>query len=223
MPVSVLDAISTDFIAGQTVTFNHTLTAGNGNRVVVVGALLSGGGAQREFSVATYGGNALTQIETEVEAGHLLRVSLYYIKHADLPGDGANNVIITANIADINQVAAYAITIQGVDQTLLVEDSGTATGIAETDSIALTITSGSLQVDMLNHTRDVDTLTWGTGQTERWDEDVTNDRAGASTQTGAGAGVDAMSYTASTSQRHAYVAASFAAIDAFIPKTGNII
>ena len=212
MAISILDAKSSGFFAGQTVTFNHTLTSGNGNRVTYVGAILSGGAVQRVFSVATYGGNALTQIETEVEAGHLLRASLYYIKEVDLPGDGANNVIITASVADVDLVAAYAITIQDVDQILLVEDSGTATGTADNDSIALTITSGSFQADMLNHTRDVDTLTWGPGQVEQWDEDVGTDRAGASSQTGATAGAEAMSYTAATSQRHAYVAASFASI-----------
>ena len=211
MTISILDAVSTGFDPSSIVTFNHTLTAGNGNRVVIVGALLGGGGAQRVFSAATYGGNALTQIATETEAGHLLRASLYYIKQADLPGDGANNVVLTAN-GGVDQVAGYAITIQGVDQTLLVEDSGTATGIADTDSINLNITNGSFQADMLNHTRDIDTLTWGGGQLEQWDEDVGTDRAGASSQLGASAGVEAMSYTASTSQRHAYVAASFAAI-----------
>ncbi len=222
MPVSILDAFQKGFGATG-VTVPITLTTGNGNRIAIAGGILSGGSVQRGFDTPTFGGNNMTQIVTDTEVGHLLRASMYYLKEADLPANGSRDLIMTAGVGDVDNVGAYIIILQDVDQAVLIESFGSTSGIAATDSIILAITSGSFQLDMLNHTRDVDSLTWGVGQVERWDEDIGVDRAGASSQSGAVAGSETMSYVASTSQRHVYVAASIAAVDAFIPKTGGII
>lgn len=210
MPVSILNAFQKGFGAtGATVPI--TLTAGN-NRIAIAGGILSGGGGQRAFQTPTFGGINMIQIVTDTEAGHLLRASMYYLKESDLPADGSRDLIMNANVGDVDNVGAYIIILQDVDQVALIEDFGSASGNADTDSIILAITNGSFQLDMLNHTRDIDSLTWGDGQVERWDEDIGNDRAGASSQSGAPAGSETMSYVAATSQRHVYVAASIAAV-----------
>ena len=74
-------------------TINHTLEAGNGNRIVFAfgaheNALVAG-------ASATYGGVAMTKL-TQVADGSTHAGYLFYILEADLPDNGANTCTITA-------------------------------------------------------------------------------------------------------------------------------
>lgn len=210
MAITILDAIQTNFGNSQiSITQNLTLTSGL-NRVVIVGGLLNST-VSRVFSTATYGGNNLTEIDTIIETGQFLRSSLYYIKEADLPSDGANDIVLTANFS-VTDIGCFGMTIDGVDQALLVEDFGSEQGATTATSlITLAVTLGAFQIDMLAHRQDTGTLTWGAGQVEQWDEDIGGTRAGASSQLGAPAGNEDIEWTSTVAQRFAHVAASFVA------------
>lgn len=222
MTISILDSVSKGFTnTSQTHTESHTLTSGN-NRIVIVGALLNDAAA-RSFTSATYGGNAMTEIVTIIEVGQNLRASLYRLKEADLPSNGANDAVVTAQIA-VSDIGCFVMTIQDVDQTALVEDSDSEQGAsAATSSLTLTITNNSFQINQLAHRSDTGTLTWGGGQIEEWDEDIGGTRAGASSQIGASAGEEAIAWTSTVAQRFAHVAASFVAADILVAQNTYFI
>lgn len=86
---------------GATLTFSHTCT-GN-KRILFVAA-----GALGNLATATYGGVAMTQIDTE-SAGSI-QTTFFYLKN---PASGANNVIVSAAGGSISAVSAsYTLALQ---------------------------------------------------------------------------------------------------------------
>ena len=212
MGVSILGS----YISGYTNSSNtHNITqnlqAGS-NRIVVIGVVARRASGSFSINSVTYDGTAATHIVTAQEANAYATVALYYIPEASLPGTTGNKTVSVITSAVVDDLGLFCITIQDAEQSSIPEDSGSKTGSGSNDSVLLTVSGGAFQIDAVSHRSNSYTLTWGTGQTERWDEDIGTVQAGSSTQTGAGAGSETLSFTSSGSGYYAYAGVSFAAV-----------
>lgn len=206
VPVSGWAAISHDAttLSAQTnvttPSYSHTRGGTCANPVAVIGITFQD--ATGTLNSVTYGGAGATQIGTTqstVSGGNNDFVSLWLYKN---PASGSATV--QANFSEsINDVVIHTSTYCGVDQTTSTGTAAGATGLDTTVTVNVTSAAGELVVDagVISGTR---TLTVGASQTQRVNNQSNHRHVGSEE---AGAGTTTMSWSISTLQTWATVAA----------------
>lgn len=188
----VHDAASTSKVTSATsLTWSHTCTGSD--RVLVVGALIN---LNIAVTNVTYAGSGITSIQQVIGGGGFCR-SEQWGKIA--PATGANNIVIT--VASATGIVGGGESVTGADQGSGWQNGATASGVSTTPSVSVTSATGNLVVDaMVNgvNTSDLPTATVGAGQTQRWNDQLTNKIRGAGS-TEPGAGSVTMSWSLSSS------------------------
>lgn len=124
-----------------TISFTATGTSGAGNGLMLVGCILSTGGATTISSIK-WNGTDLTQLQT-VAYGATIRVDLWYLK---LPETGTHNVVATTN-NDVNS-ACSVVTYTGVAQGTTFGTDVSASGADSAPSVTVTTVAGEMVVDI---------------------------------------------------------------------------
>ncbi len=187
-------------------SWSHTCTGSD--LVLVVGV------SKRLHTVTvtgiTYNSVALTQIRVDGPQA-LMTSELWFLK---APATGANTIAVTLSGAPTRSVAG-AISLTGVDQTTPNDADNGALGADTTPTIALTTVADNAWIVgvVAVRTDSSDTVTVGSGETQRWNvlDGATGLRAGGSDTTSAvsPAGAHTMDWTISASLNWAISAASF--------------
>jgi phosphodiesterase/alkaline phosphatase D-like protein len=203
-----------DDVAG--ISFSHTTGTGQ-NRLLVVGVSWNSGSDVRSISSLTFtptAGSAqnLTKAVGRTHSTQNRDSALYYLVN---PGSGVSGTVAInftpGSVA--NGIVAGAINLAGVDQTTPVGVTGSADSVASQNTaptVTLTGLSGNeLVIDNLfmGGTSTSQTITAGSGQTQRWNDFTGNTRAGGSTEQAASTSVT-MSWTAASNGYWDIVAAA---------------
>ena len=178
-PSLYYDATSTGNTSASTaVTVSHTCSS-SGNRLLVVGVSANSSQANvdnRFPSGVTYDGSALTKIGQERNG--TMTVSLWY---RVAPSTGANDIVATFPAAFTDCVVG-GVSFLNADQTSPVGTIATATANSAAPSVAVASNAGDFVVDTVASSIN-GTLTVGSGQTQRWNAQVsTTTRGGGSTE-----------------------------------------
>ena len=81
----------------NSIATSHTLAAGNGNRVVVVGFFLKNSPLDATPTGVTYGGQTMTHAVSDILTGtDPVSTYFFYLLEADLPANGAHTVDVSA-------------------------------------------------------------------------------------------------------------------------------
>lgn len=197
----VFDAASNSAAANTTnaITWNHTTGAGS-NRLLTVCAQARDTVTLGDTAVTgiTYGGLALTKIRHDVNStgGVNVRTELWNLI---APPSGTAAVAIAWTGALNNYGVGSAVTYTGVTQTSFNDANTGATGSSTTPTADITtVTDGSVIVDCMLDTSNGQVV--GAGQTQRANRDTTanTDGTGVSETIKSTAGVETMSWTATT-------------------------
>lgn len=187
----------------SSVSFAHTTGTGT-NRLMLVGVSWNAGSTARTISSVTFtpsgGGSALplTVVLTQ-QAGTNLRYSAIY-SLLNPPSGVAGTVAVTFSGTVSNGIVAGAANFKGADQSTPLGTPAGANGSSTAASVTLSGLSGNeLVFDNLfqGASGSSQTVTAGAGQTQLWNEFVSNTRAAASTEQAEGSSVT-MSWTASS-------------------------
>jgi uncharacterized repeat protein (TIGR02543 family) len=201
--------------SGSSVSFSHT-TGNNANRLLVVGVAWNSNADARSISSVTFtpgGGSAqnLTLAVTRTHSTQNRYSALYYLVN---PGSGVTGTVAVTFSGTVTAgIVAGAANFAGVDQTTPIGVTGYAdSGSSQNTSPSVTLnglTGNELVIDNLfmGGTSSSQTITVGSGQTERWNDFVGNTRAGGSTEQ-AGSTSVTMSWTAATNAYWDIVAAA---------------
>ena len=199
-------AVSSSSIgSGTSLTFAHSVSA-QSDRVIVVG--ISTGGAHP--TGITYNGVALTRLAGTSSLS--VYGSIWYLT---APATGSNNVVVS--LANASHIIAGATNFYHVDQATPLSNAATLARLdVDSGSIDITTTAGDFVVDALtlNTTNNV---TFGAGQTERWDQASFSAKGAGSTEVATGT-TTTMSWTLPVSTA-ATVAYSAARVNG-VPKVG---
>ncbi len=197
-------------------SFSHTTGTGQ-NRLLVVGVSWNSGDDVRTISSVTFtptAGSAqnLTKAVGRTHSTQNRDSALYYLVN---PGSGVSGTVAINFTpgAVTNGIVAGATNLAGVDQTTPIgvtnsADSGASQNMAPT--VTLTGLSGNeLVIDNLfmGGTSSAQTITVGSGQTQRWNDFAGNTRAGGSTEQAAASSVT-MSWAAASNSYWDIVAAA---------------
>jgi hypothetical protein len=198
------------------ISFSHTTGAGQ-NRLLVVGVSWNSGSDVRTISSVTFtptAGSAqnLAKAVGRTHSTQNRDSALYYLVNPGSAVSGTVAINFTPGSV-ANGIVAGAINLAGVDQTTPIgvtnsADSGSTQNMAPT--VTLTGLSGNeLVIDNLfmGGTTSSQTVTVGSGQTQRWNDFAGNTRAGGSTEQAASASVT-MNWTAATNGYWDIVAAA---------------
>lgn len=187
----------------SSVSFAHTTGTGT-NRLMLLGVSWNAGSTARTISSVTFtpsgGGSALplTVVLTQ-QAGTNLRYSAIY-SLLNPPSGVAGTVAVTFSGTVSNGIVAGAANFKGADQSTPLGTPAGANGSSTAASVTLSGLSGNeLVFDNLfqGASGSSQTVTAGAGQTQLWNEFVSNTRAAASTEQAEGSSVT-MSWTASS-------------------------
>ena len=193
--------------ATNTVSVNHTLGAGNGNRIAIISVMMDDGSTTPDVSALTYGGVAATmgsEIQNVVEDSY---AGVWYVLEDDLPADGVTAVVLTSTVVSTNTLYIYVTTIQDANQDVP-EDTGSEAPDHTSATFELVTTDGSYQHDAaVNGFTGV--LTWGVDQVEQLDVTVNNQRWGVSNKEQGTGGTDTWVVNGSD-DNWSYAGASFA-------------
>lgn len=185
---------------GGDATVTTTHTAAGTHRLAVVAVMAEDAANDRVPTGVTYGGAALTKAVDETN--DTIAVSLWY-----RVAPTAGSQVVTATFADTVRYAHMdIITLNNVYPGN--EEVAGATSAADTGtalSLPVTSTDGDMVIDAFIQKGTGYGNGPGTGQTERWDENVTGFQTAGSTKPATGTSTT-MSYTASISAKWAYAA-----------------
>jgi len=195
-----------------TLTFSHTLVAGSNRLVVVCFAGESDGGLS--VSSVTYGGTAMTlavSLETP-DSGFKYIGQLWYILEANLPANGANNVVITTSGSTSSlEVNAYCSEYTGVAQTAPEATNSVYTTSSATITNTLTASAGAWVISTAG-SGNAGSWTAGSPQVEAFDfNDASSCFCVDELQGATGGSISLSSTYSSTVNRITRVCASFAA------------
>jgi Divergent InlB B-repeat domain len=207
------------------VSFSHTTGTGS-SRLLVVGVSWNNGSDVRTISSVTFtpgGGGAAQPLALAVHHTHSTQnrdSSIYYLVNP--PSGNTGTVAITFSSTVASGIVAGAANFAGVDQTTPIgvtnfADSGSAQNT--TPSVTVSGLAGNeLVIDNVfqGASSSSQTLTAGSGQTQRWNDFAGSTRAAASTEQAGGSSVT-MSWTAASNAYWDIVAAAIrpAASDTF--------
>lgn len=189
----------------DTLTFSHTVNAGD-NRILVVGCCVEVSGYPlRTVTGITFDDVALTQIATKIYVTDLNRVDLWYLL---APNVTTANVVVTwSGITDMG-LCAGAITINGAKQQAP-EASASANGSGTDAGVDITtLTNNAWVIDVISNSKTEYNQIADAGQTERY-EDSNNQRLNGSTKPVETAGETSMGWTIETARDWGMIAASF--------------
>lgn len=161
------NASTADNLASSTLTFSHTV--GTQDDMILLVAVRTTGVVT--ISSVTYNGVALTFLNG---ASNVARLEFWYLI---APPTGANNVVITTNIA-ATSIQGGASSYYGVDQENPILNNNTAVGSSGALSVTVTSNPDDMVVDAAGQGAS-SVLTVGGSQTQRW-----NDTAGINTMSG---------------------------------------
>jgi uncharacterized repeat protein (TIGR02543 family) len=199
----------------SSLSFSHTIGT-NTNRLLVVGVAWNSNADARSISSVTFtpsGGSAqnLTLAISRTHSTQNRYSALYYLVN---PGSGVTgSVAVTFSGTVTAGIVAGAANFAGVDQVSPIGVTGYAdSGSAQNTTPSVTLnglTGNELVIDNLfmGGTSSSQTITVGSGQTERWNDFAGNARAGGSTEQ-AGSTSVTMSWTAATNAYWDVVAAA---------------
>lgn len=158
-------------------TFSHT-TSGN-ERFLFVCVSHWNGGAPRQASSITYGGQALTLGRREKNAVGDDTAEMWYLNN---PPSGANNVVVTMN-GTTQGWKIGAISFSGVNQTTPLGTWTGANGTATPATISVASASGDIVIDCLEYFSDgTASPSVGANQTTHYSDEATQDVWGASSR-----------------------------------------
>ena len=160
-------------------TWNHTVTIGASHRLIIVGVSIDDNTDTTVTSV-TYGGQSLSQVPGATATYNAARVDMWYRKD---PLTGINSVQV--NLSRSTQAVGGATSYTGVDQTTPFGTACAAANRSGTASCSVSSAADELVVDVVCAESTSATLTVGANQTQRYKNEVTNARAGGSTEPGA--------------------------------------
>jgi uncharacterized repeat protein (TIGR01451 family) len=186
------DNISTINSSGSVSSLSWFHGVGSGaNRILLVGVSYRDGNITT--TSVTYGVTPLTRIGVRTASSNQNRTELWYLLG---PPSGSNAVAVAVSPA--KQMAAAAISFNGVNQTTPVNTFASAAGLSSTPSVSAASASGELVVDTLTANGDAVYMNVNSGQTQRWTLQTgttsLNVRSGGSTEPGANSSVN-MSWT----------------------------
>jgi hypothetical protein len=169
-------------------TFQHTVTTGGSNRIIVVGVATT---YATDVTGVTYAGVAMDFIGAASVAAQI-NVEMYQKTN---PATGSNNVV--ASFAQSTDAAAGATSFTGVHQTTPTGTFASATGSGTAPSVNVTSAADEVVIDTVGNNSGA-TATVGAGQTERWNQPIPGLVTGAGS-TEPGASSVTMSWTLSSS------------------------
>jgi outer membrane lipoprotein-sorting protein len=166
--------------AQTSLTFSHTVASG-ADRILVVSVAISDNNTS--INSVTYGGQALTFLESEVQSGGGgVKTELWYLV---APTQGTANVVVQT--ASAETIVAGATTFYGVDQVQPFGSPATAAGTGNSISGTISSAAGELVIGTVA-VHDRPTITNGPGQTGLYGlvgTGVTPIHGGAATEPGA--------------------------------------
>jgi hypothetical protein len=158
-----VDASSSSY-SDQKLTFSHT-TAGS-QRLMLVGLSIYNRGSETVSSI-TYNGDSLTSVGA-VANGTNARVEIWRLI---APDTGTNDVVVTFSAPLARNAIVGAITYTGVHQTTPLGSFAPATGTSTSASVNASSATNELVFDTVA-CKDCDSLAFGGGQTQRWNESI---------------------------------------------------
>jgi len=173
----VFDNTASSKGTAATLQFNFTIGGGQ-NRLLVIGVSVENG----EVGIVHYDSHPANFVAVNVNGS--LRTYLYYIFNVNLPPVAGTYLLEVFGSAGLTSISAAAVSVSGAQQGAP-EVSGQS-GVANSTSISTTvspITQGALGFDVvatLGNT--VTTLTAGSGQTKRQQQDGASSDVGVSTK-----------------------------------------
>lgn len=218
-----LDAVASDKANGTSVTFSHTCTGTGTTGVLYV---IVGERFASAVTGVTYNGVAMTQISYNDPGANLVVCKVFRLL---TPATGAHNVVVTASTA--RNLACTSLSFTGADQTtpdgaVVNSNGGSSTAISD----AVTSATGEIVVDaavIMENTASAATLTVGSGQTSRSNQEQVSGGNGlvAAASTEAGAASVTMSWTASAASYwvHSSFAVKSGAADAVAPQNPTVV
>jgi len=192
------------------VAVNHTLGAGNGNRIVVISIMMRDGTQDPDVSALTYGGVAATEAIDINNLGDNAYAGVWYVLETDLPGDGVNEALLISTVPSTNTLLIWVTSIQDANQASP-EDTGSQERSAASATFDLTTSDGSYQQDAAYSDVHLTALTWGVDQVEQLDLNLDNSRWGVSNKEQPSGGTDTWVVNGGNDE-WAYAGASFAGI-----------
>ena len=169
----------------SSLTWQHTVGTGGSNRILVVGVSWRNSGAGTQtVSGVTYNSQALTLIRKDEKFDSESRsTAMYYLKNP--PTGSAYDIVVSfSGSPDPNfyKCVGGAISLTGVDQANPVDaHNGIAGGANSPASVTVTTnTAGAWVVDTVIVRNPSAATTVGSGQTQRWNVDMSDVDAGGS-------------------------------------------
>ena len=157
---------------GSGAAWTHTVGAGGTNRLLVVGVSVF----QDTVSSVTWKGTDLAFFDGVWDDKDSTRVELWYLAN---PATGSGTVDVNTN----DDTVAGATSWTCVDQSTPIGDSSFVGGNSGTASTSVSSSSHSVVVDVVS--ADKESISFGAGQTERWDMARGDVTGGGSTEPGA--------------------------------------
>ena len=174
----------------SSLTWSHTVGAG-ANRILLVSISFRDGNVTA--TSVTYGGTALTLIDSQNGPGNQNRTEMWYLL---APPSGTASVVV--NMSAGKRIVGASVSYTGVNQGSPLGTSACANNTGLIASVAVSSGAGQLVVDTITANGDASLLLAGLAQTQLWNTfsgtgDAGNARSGGSTQ--AGAATTTMSWT----------------------------
>jgi uncharacterized protein YjdB len=184
--VTVQNITSTSSTSGSTITLSHTINDSD-NRLLLVGI----SARERNVNAITYGGVAMTLVGF-ANRGTDSRVYIYRML---APPVGTANIVVTFSGSLSKGAVVGAISYSGVNQSTPLGTFATANADATNPSVNASSTSGDLVFDVVA-LKNLNAMTAGSGQTQRWNITSGEIRATCSTEPATGTSTT-MSWTSS--------------------------
>ena len=162
-----IDATSTTVSLASPITLSHTTGTGS-NRLMLVGISQK----NKVVSSVTYGGTALTLVGEEIGNGNA-KIHIYELVN---PPSGAANVVVNFSAAPDKGAVVAVTTFTGVNQTTPLGTFVSAQANSTNPTVSVTSASGELVFDVVTIRNQ--TLTVGSGQTQRWNLDSGSETTG---------------------------------------------
>ena len=138
---TVINSTST-LADGQTATASHTATSGTDRLLIAIITGITSSTPIAGIQDVTFGGNALTEIETIDDNRSC--VSVWYLKDADIPtGSQTFSFTVSTGAGDLNSHIVHILELEGVNQTTSVGTPATDTGTDATCELAVTTTAAN--------------------------------------------------------------------------------
>ena len=176
--------------SGSSFSWTHTVNS-SAARIVIVGLSISSNAVGSGITVTYAGQDMINLAGFQGLTTNNTSVWMYYLLS---PVSGANTILVTNGNAQSYNVVAGAISYSGVNQDTPFGTVVAARGTDSTPTVTVTSATGDIVVVVLS-AEGISTIAAGTGETEQWDDSLTDITGGGYTQAGAASVVIAPSTT----------------------------